>query len=236
MHLGYQPPPASLDLAAKASYERSVNTRMAAVVADVAGDVPIVFASSADVYGSWNDNPVNEDTLPNPATPYAEAKLEAESALGNRSTVLRVSTVFGPGELVPRAVPSFIKACLTVTGGTAVLHGGGLDVKDYVPCDAVAEAFVAAAATPDENRQRIFNISSGIGRSTAEVLEAVVRVVGKAPAVENTPGTRQPSRLVVLPDRARARLNFNPVTSFEAGLAAEAAWLDANRFRWESAG
>jgi hypothetical protein len=39
---------------------------------------------------------VSEDTDPNPSTPYATAKLEAEMTLGNRSTVMRVSTVYGP--------------------------------------------------------------------------------------------------------------------------------------------
>lgn len=229
IHLGYLPPPAGLDLLARLGYERVVNTGATLALAAAAGDVPVVFASSADVYGSWQDSAVSEDTEPNPSTPYAFAKLESERVLGERPTVLRVSTVYGPGEVVPRAIPSFIKAVLG--GGTAVLHGGGLDVKDYVPLEAVASAFVAAAQAPGDE-PRVFNISSGVGRSTAAVLDAVSAALGTMPAVNDVPSPRAPSHLVVSPQRALAELGFDPEADFDAGLRAEAAWLDANRERW----
>ena len=230
IHLAYQPPPASLGLAAKADFERRVNLSATAALAKAAGDVPMVFASSADVYGSGQGAPVTEETDPEPITPYAAAKLEAELALGDRSTALRVSTVYGPGELVPRAIPSFIKAVLG--SRTAVLHAGGRDVKDYVPLDAVADAFVAAAQMSRDTRD-IFNISSGIGRSTAAVLDAVSRTLGAVPEIDDVPSPRAPTHLVVSPERARAALGFEPDRDFEDGIRAEAAWLDSNRGRWE---
>jgi UDP-glucose 4-epimerase len=230
IHLGYQPPRAGLGPAAREDHERVVNTGATVALAAAAGDVPVVFASSADVYGTWHDVAVSEDTDPNPSTPYAVAKLEAERTLGDRSTVLRIATVYGPGELVPRAIPSFIKAGLS--GGTAVLHAGGRDVKDYVPLEAVADAFLAAAQAP-RNGPRVFNIGSGVGRSTAAVLDAVARVLGTVPAVDDVPSPRAPSHLVVWPQRARTELGFDPDADFDAGLRAEAAWLDANRERWE---
>ncbi len=231
VHLGYAPPPPGLDPAAREDHERRVNAGATVALAAAAGDVPFVFASSADVYGAWQDVAVAEDTPADPSTPYAAAKLEAEGGLGDHATVLRVATVYGPGELVPRAIPSFIKAGLA--GGKAVLHGGGRDVKDYVPAGAVAEAFVAATARPPGGGKRVFNIGSGVGRSTAEVLAAVGRVLGAEPAAEDVPSPRAPSRLVVAPDRARAELAFDPGADFEAGLREEADWLEANRARWE---
>jgi UDP-glucose 4-epimerase len=230
IHLAYQPPPAGFDLTARAHHERTVNTEATAALAQAAGDVPVVFASSADVYGTWHDAAVTEEAAPNPSTPYAVAKLEAEIALGDRATVLRLATVYGPGELVPRAIPSFIKAGLG--GRKAVLHGSGRDVKDYVPLEAVADAFVAAAQAPP-NGPRVYNISSGVGRSTAAVLDAVARVLCTVPAVDDVPSPRAPTHLVVLPERARSELEFDPDADFDAALLAEAAWLDANRERWE---
>lgn len=232
MHLGYEPPPPGLDPSAREGHELEVNaggtTAVAAVAAAAA--VPIVFASSADVYGTWHESPVTEDTRCEPATPYATAKLEAERGLNGDATVLRVATVFGPGELGPRAIPSFIKAALS--GGPAVLHGGGRDVKDYVGLDDVAGAFVASALAPSR-APRILNIGSGVGRSTAEVLEAVSRIVGAAPRTSDVPSPREPARLVLSVERARAELGFDPSADFDAGLRAEAAWLDANRERWQ---
>ena len=40
----------------------------------------VVFASTADVYGPWHEDAVTENTPPEPATAYAEAKLEAVHA------------------------------------------------------------------------------------------------------------------------------------------------------------
>ncbi len=229
IHLGYRPPPAGVDPAARQIHEHVVNAGATAALAAAAGDVPVIFASSADVYGNWHDEAVSEDTHPNPSTPYAAAKLDAENVLGERSTVLRVATVYGPGELVPRAIPSFIKAGLI--GATAVLHGGGRDIRDYVSIEAVARAFVAVAQGPTAAR-RIYNIGSGIGRSTADVFKAVSRALGAEPAVDDVQSPRAPSRLVVSPARARADFGFDPDTDFDADLRAEIAWLDANRRRW----
>jgi UDP-glucose 4-epimerase len=230
IHLAYRPPSAGLDPAARAEHER-VNSHATATMAAAIEDIPIVFASSADVYGAWHDAPVDEDTAPDPLTPYAAAKLEAEGSLRERATVLRVSTVYGPGELVPRAIPSFIKACLA--GETAVIHSGGRDIKDYVPLEAVGRAFVATAEAPPPDGQRIFNVSSGVGRSTAEVLDAVIRVVGVTPTTQDVLSPRAPARLVASPERARAALGFDPDNDFEATLRAEVAWLDKNRAKWQ---
>lgn len=229
IHLGYRPPPEGLDPTGKEDHERRVNVRSTAELAEAAGDIPIVYASSADVYGAWRDSVATEETDPRPSTPYSVAKLEAEKILEDRATILRVATVYGPGELGPRAIPSFIKASLS--GGTAVLHGGGCDIKDYVPLAAVAEAFVAVArSSPDH--PRVLNISSGVGRTTADVLARVVDVVGAAPSIDRTRSPRAPSHLVVSPDRARREIGFDPDADFGAGLQEEADWLAANHGRW----
>jgi UDP-glucose 4-epimerase len=229
LHLGYRPPPAGINSAGKVDHERRINISATAALADVACNVPMVFASSADVYGAWQESLVTEDTNPTPSTPYASAKLEAEAALGDRSTVLRISTVYGPGELVPRAIPSFLKASLG--GATAVLHGEGRDIKDYVPLAAVADAFIKAAQSAPEGK-RVFNISSGKGRSTEAVLNAAIAIAGKPPTIEHVPSPRDPSRLVVSPEKARLAIGFDPDADFDKGLREEAGWLDANRARW----
>jgi nucleoside-diphosphate-sugar epimerase len=232
VHLGYEPPPPGADAGAREEHERLVNARgtVRVAAAAAAAEVPVVFASSADVYGAWHDAAVTEDTECEPATPYAVAKLEAERGLPGAATVLRVATVFGAGELGPRAIPSFIKAALR--GEPGVLHGGGRDVKDYVGLADVAGAFLASAVTPSPE-PRVLNIGSGVGRSTADVLAAVSRVLGAEARADDVPSPRSPARLVVSPGRARAELGFDPSADFDAGLRAEAAWLDANRARWE---
>ncbi len=105
--LAYEPPPTGVD---RLEHELRVNAAGAERVARTAAGT-VVFASSADVYGPWHEDAVTENTPPEPATPYAEAKLEAERRLSVLDCIsLRIATVFGPGENGPRAIPSFVRA------------------------------------------------------------------------------------------------------------------------------
>ena len=92
--LAYQPPP---DRFSARRHEHEVNAAGTAAIGEIAAraGVRLVFASSADVYGPWHDQPVTEKTVPQPQTPYAEAKLRAERLLssGEGSTIRRQPAV-----------------------------------------------------------------------------------------------------------------------------------------------
>src|SRR6266511_877601 len=187
----------------------------------------VVFASSADVYGPWHDSAVDEDTEPAPATPYAVAKLEAEEAVAELTSclVLRIATVYGPGEDGPRAIPSFVRAIRR--GEAPAVHGDGSDVRDYVHVRDVAAAFVNAAIRVLDRRDRrlVVNVGSGIGRTTLEVLHSVAAIMDVATRPRHVPIRRPPSRLVIDPALARRLLRFHPRSDFDAALREEVAWL-----------
>ena len=227
--LAYEPPPENgrsvLD------HELEVNARGARCVAEIAGEhgVRTVFASSAEVYGDWCDRPVREDDVPSPSRPYAVAKLEAERLVGEAAdrhgvtaTCLRISTVFGPGENRPRAIPAFIRAHMRRE--PPVVHGDGSDVHDYVFVDDVAGA-ILNACRPDSAAERVVNVGSGVGRSTLDVLRTVNKVMGAGLPARHEPSPRPATRLVLDPARAERQLAFRPRMDFEAALADEVAWL-----------
>ena len=224
-------PPTSRYPQAWTRHEREVNLGGVRRVVERASaeGVRVVFASSADVYGSWHDDPVAEEIEARPATPYAEAKRSAEEAVrsgsdpSSGSSSLRLATVYGPGEDGPRAIPSFIRACLR--GEPAPLHGDGADVRDYVNVRDVGAAFLAACGAADLGDGEPINIGSGIGRSTREVLEAVAAATRCDPHAEQLPSTRAPSRLVLRCERARELLGFEPRVTFDDGLDEEVGWL-----------
>jgi UDP-glucose 4-epimerase len=206
--------------------ERATNVAGAEAIGRIAARFGrrLVFTSSADVYGLWRDEPVDERTEPEPRSPYAQAKLEAEARLlevaAAETVILRLSTVFGPGEDGPRAIPSFIRALL---GNEAPLvHGRGVDVKDYIHVDDVASAIVTACRRPLPSP---INVGSGVGRSTAEILEAVVRAMGVEARARHVPSPRRPSRLVLNTTLAQRRLGLSPREDLIEALAEEAEWL-----------
>ena len=218
--LAYEPPP-SYERDRWLAHELEVNADGACELAR--SSARTVFASSADVYGPWRDEPVREDVDPQPATPYAQAKLRAEARIaaeGHEAALLRLATVFGPSEHSRRAIPAFITA--VGCGEQPVVHGDGSDVRDYVYVGDVAAAFVNACSSSVTG---VFNLGSGIGRSTLDVLQSVCGIfeADVEPRLEPTP--RAPSRLIVDPSRARRELQFSPRTDFERALREEADWL-----------
>ncbi|MFL5885344.1 MAG: NAD-dependent epimerase/dehydratase family protein [Thermoleophilaceae bacterium] len=219
--------------AAALEHEREVNVGGAASVAEIAADlgVRVLFASSADVYGSPGDAPVTEHAEPQPVTPYGIAKLEAERLVdaacrrARGAVSARLSTVFGPHEHAARAIPSFIRAM--AAGERPVVHGEGDDLRDYAYVDDVAHALARCALDPFAFSAvaPVINIGSGTGRTTLQVLEAVAGVMGTAPIARHVPSDRPTSKLTLDVTRARCGVGFDNFTSFEEGIRIEAAAL-----------
>jgi len=225
--LAYTPPPAGDEEPLR--HEREVNLSGARAVAEIAGGGGrVVFTSSADVYGRWHAEPVTESTEPDPARPYAAAKLEAEAEIQricDRATCLRIATVYGPGENGPRAIPSFIRAF--ANGDGPVVHGDGSDVHDYIHVDDVAAAIVAAAVSDPPSS--LYNLGSGVGRTTLSVLEAVAAAMDRPARARHVEGVRAPARLVLDTTLIGRELRLGPRVPFEEGLRGEVEWLLAHR-------
>jgi UDP-glucose 4-epimerase len=218
--LAYTPPP-ERELAAWLGHERAVNRDGVARLADAAGGT-VVFTSSADVYGSFHHAPIDERVAPSPSTPYAVAKLETEARLAG-TALLRISTVFGPGERGPRAIPRFARALLD--GTRPSIEGDGSDRRDYVYVRDVAAAIVNAAAFGCRDT---VNIGSGVARTTRSVLDDVAAVVGARPDPVFVPSTRERSLIALDIQKARDELHYEPTRDFRGALAEEVEWLRAH--------
>jgi UDP-glucose 4-epimerase len=146
----------------------------------------VVLISSGAVYGDQPEQPMREDAVPNPRSPYAVSKLAAEyyvrtigSLWGIETVALRVFNAYGPGQPIPAAhppvVPHFLRQA--VRGGTLVIHGRGDQTRDFVYLDDVVEAMVAAATVPTVDR-RVINVGSGEPTSIRALAQQVLEAVG----------------------------------------------------------
>lgn len=186
----------------------------------------ICLASTAQVYGSGTAVPIPEGSTIAPATRYGLMKREMEYALlefgervGLPVTVLRYSTIYGPGEPhSPRAIPSFIRNLLS--GRPPVIYGDGRDVSDYLfVADAATGTRLALEQMADSSG--IYNIGSGRGYSTGYVSRTVQALMDVAVESVYEPA-RNPRRYVVVDiGRAKAHLGFDPQTRIEDGIATE---------------
>jgi UDP-glucose 4-epimerase len=149
----------------------------------------VVFASSSSVYGANPELPKREDMAAEPISPYATAKLAAESfcrsftqVYGLETVALRYFNVFGPRQDPSSAyaavIPNFITAFLA--NEAPVIHGDGEQSRDFTYIDNVIDANLAAGAAEGVAGRR-FNIACG-ERTTLNVLADEIRTLTSSTA------------------------------------------------------
>lgn len=198
----------------------------------------VVFASSGAVYGRQPQQPVHEDDLPQPDSPYAVSKWAAEQYIhtighlwGLETVALRIFNAYGPNQSLPLShapvIPRFLQQILT--GGSVVLFGNGRQTRDYVYVDDVVAALVTAATAKQINRQ-VINIGSGVETSVLELVQAIESVTGQsANLLLNPEKTGGVPRLVADISRAQTLLGYRPFTSLADGLTK--LWREDGRFQ-----
>jgi UDP-glucose 4-epimerase len=161
------------------------------------GGVPVVYASSAAVYG---DNPaprIGEGEVPRPLNPYGADKLGSELharvgwVIHRLPTVgLRFFNVFGPRQDPGSPYSGVISRFLDRTrqGAPLTIHGDGQQTRDFVYVDDVVAHLVAAmamvAAAPGPH---VMNVCTGRSVTIADLARVIGDVAGSPVAIEYGP-------------------------------------------------
>jgi UDP-glucose 4-epimerase len=218
-----------------------------------AGPVPVVFSSSAAVYGVVDALTIAEDHALAPISPYGRTKAwveqilrDCERAYGLRSIALRYFNAAGGdplgriGErhdpethLIPLAIASALGrgAPLRVFGRDYDTPDGTC-LRDYVHVDDLAQAhLLALEALWQGAPTTAYNLGNGTGFSVLEVLSAIGQVSGRpVPFVDAPRRSGDPARLVADASRIRAELGWTPVWG-DLRAIVEHAFLWASRGR-----
>ena len=232
-------------LAAIASVERSnidwlgtnrVNQAGTVAVLDAArqaGGVPVVYASSAAIYGDQGRNPIKEGVRPVPRTAYGVDKLASElhaavgaSLHGVPNIGLRFFNVFGPRQdpHSPYSGVISIFAARIAAGVGITVHGSGQQVRDFVYVSDVVAHLCAAfgalqsAATPSA---QVLNVCTGHPTSILDLAHALTDVMVREVVV--THGPERPGDIVASigdPTIAQAVLGLSAKVPLREGLRA----------------
>jgi UDP-glucose 4-epimerase len=196
----------------------------------------ICFVSSVMVYGPNPPLPVSESDVVHPVDVYSAGKFATENYLqihakenGVSASILRFSTVYGPLETVPRAIPNFIRRVLA--GKPPIIYGKGDDVRDYVHVKDVVEATLLTLAQ-DMGEVQVFNIGSGKGFKTREIAEKVIELTGKRFKPIHKQSNHNPYRIVCDISRACNVLGYQPKVELDQGLLDEIEFFTANPKLW----
>lgn len=187
----------------------------------------VVFISSGAVYGDQGKQPLGENAAPNPRSPYAVSKLAAEYYVrsigdlwGIDTLSLRVFNAYGPGQHLPPShapvIPNYLRQVMR--GGTLVMHGDGMQTRDYVFVDDVVSAMISAATAPDIDNL-VINIGSGNETSVRDLIKIIMEVTGvKTDAIFNHRTDPGVSRMRADISLAKDKLGFQPRFSLADGL------------------
>jgi UDP-glucose 4-epimerase len=187
----------------------------------------VVLISSGAVYGDQQEQPLRESAIPAPRSPYAVSKLAAEYYVrtigglwGIETVSLRVFNAYGPGQHLPASHPPVIPSFLrhAVRGGSIVVHGQGIQTRDYVYLDDVVDSMVAASTAPGINNL-VINVGSGKETDLRDLVRLVIEVVSRPVEVIDNPHTDPGvSRMCADLILAREKLNYQPRVELLEGL------------------
>ncbi|HXO22643.1 MAG TPA: GDP-mannose 4,6-dehydratase [Thermoanaerobaculia bacterium] len=185
----------------------------------------VVLASSAEVYGAVpaERQPICEDEVVDPHTPYALTKAAAERlAFAAGAVVARSFNLVGPGQAASFALPAFAHQLAAIARGEqpAVLKVGNLSARrDFVHVDDGAAAYrvLAEKGRPGE----VYNLASGNAPSIGEALDRLMAISGVKAKVEPDPERMRPVDLPLLQgDNRRLRaLGWQPRRTLDDALA-----------------
>jgi nucleoside-diphosphate-sugar epimerase len=212
-----------------------VGTQRVLEAARAAGVERVVFAASSSAYGDTPTLPKIEAMPASPRSPYAANKVACEALMqawacsyGVDTASLRYFNIFGPRQNANSAyaavIAAFAKAL--IAGEPCTIYGDGEQSRDFTFVHNAVHANLLAARCTRRIEGRPINVACG-QRITVNQLEAAMR----AQLAPHVAGPRH------LPDRAgdvkhsladlalaRELIGYEPILSFEQGLAATSAW------------
>ncbi len=189
--------------------------------------IPVVYASSAAVFGDNPDLPLDEDSATRPLSAYGADKLGCELhgrvatlVHGVPTTGMRFFNVYGPRQ-DPKSPYSGVIAIFSdrIKAGEPVrIFGDGEQTRDFIYVGDVVAHLLAAMDRPADT-PRIFNVCTGRQTSIRQLAEAIGEVQGqKAEIIIAPPREGDIRHSFGRPDRAIRQLNVRARTTLIDGL------------------
>jgi dTDP-glucose 4,6-dehydratase len=195
-----------------------------------------VQVSTDEVMGSLNDDEETYFTEASgfaPNSPYAASKASAEHfvraahhTFGLDTVVTRCGNNYGPRQFPEKFLPLAISNAMN--GDSIPLYGDGRNVRDWIYVDDHCRGILAAL---EKGRaDGVYNIGARNERRNIEVAESLLEALGKPKSlirfVKDRPGHDR--RYAIDPSLAETELGWQPVETWQSGLAKTIAWYEEN--------
>jgi nucleoside-diphosphate-sugar epimerase len=236
IHLGAVPSvPRSVAQPLISDYTNTHGTLNVFLTARDAGIRRVVYASSSSVYGRSAHLPLHEDLPTQPLSPYAVTKVTNElygavcsELYGMDCIGLRFFNVFGPRQdphsAYAAVIPAFIQAMRT--GASPILHGDGLQARDFTYVENVVTAILSVCDIP-ESLAGVYNVACGQRTNLLELVGTLNKILG----TELPPAFGPPRPGDILHSwadisKAAVAFGYRAEISFEEGLRRTVRWFE----------
>jgi len=199
-------------------------------ILDVAPKARLIYASTAEVYGWQENNPIEETAVLRPSSPYGVSKSAADEyvqmagkAFGLKHTILRCNNTFGRkgerGFLVEYVITSMLD-------GGPVFIGAPDHVRDYMFVDDHVNAYVLSLEK-ERAEGEVFNVSPGnpvtnieLTRRMAQIMDYKGKIIEGSypPGYPYRPAKQDTDYIVLNSEKIRRELGWKPSVTLEQSL------------------
>ncbi|CAA0808452.1 Trifunctional UDP-glucose 4-6-dehydratase/UDP-4-keto-6-deoxy-D-glucose 3-5-epimerase/UDP-4-keto-L-rhamnose-reductase RHM1 [Striga hermonthica] len=199
-----------------------------------------IHVSTDEVYGETDEDAVvgnHEASQLLPTNPYSATKAGAEMLVmaygrsyGLPVITTRGNNVYGPNQFPEKLIPKFI--LLAMRGKTLPIHGDGSNVRSYLYCEDVAEAFEVVLHKGEVGH--VYNIGTKKERRVIDVAKDICKLFNmdsdkSIEFVDNRPFNDQ---RYFLDDQKLKNLGWSERTTWEEGLRKTIEWYTSNPDWW----
>ena len=193
----------------------------------------VLHTSTSEVYGTALRVPIDEDHPLQGQSPYSASKIGADKmaesfycAFQLPVVTVRPFNTYGPRQSARAVIPTIITQALALDE----IRLGNLDTRrDFTFVSDTVRGFLCAAQA-EQVEGETFNLGTGQEVTIRELLERIVRIVGRDVRVRVDDQRLRPEhsevlRLLSNNEKARQRLHWQPEVSLEAGLEQTVEWI-----------
>ena len=192
----------------------------------------LVHFSSSEAYGDAKQIPMDESHPLEPTTPYGASKIASDHLIlsyyktfGIDVSIIRPFNTYGPRQnegTYAGVIPLTIKRILK--GESPVIHGDGLQTRDYTYVTDVADAAVKVYYTK-LTRGKVLNIAGAKETSIKDLVSEIAKLMNcKKPIVYDKPRPGDVRRFIGSNSLAKKLINYKPKVDFKKGLRRTIDW------------
>lgn len=192
-------------------------------------NVPMIYASSCEIYGD-SKVPITEEFELKPPNPYAASKAAADRICFAYYTcydmdikIVRLFNPYGPHQQLNKIIPVFYNQAKN--GEDITVYGNGGDTRDYVYIDDIVRGLWRAA---DLAAGEAMNLATGKATTTWEIAQWIIDIVGSNSEVKIVDYPSEHGGIknqVGSFDKAK-KLDWEPIITLRVGIERTIRWLE----------